>query len=88
VAASAPAPLVERRLVSALFADLVGFTTISESRDPEQIQELLTAYFETTREIVGWYGGTIKRLVGDGILVVWGAPIAHRSRGGTRRGAA
>src|SRR5919201_5341652 len=44
-------PLAERRLVSVLFADLVGFTTLSESRDPEEVRELLSRYFESCRRL-------------------------------------
>src|SRR5919201_4513724 len=47
----APPPLAERRLVSVLFADLVGFTPLSESRDPEEVRELLSRYFESCRRL-------------------------------------
>jgi class 3 adenylate cyclase/predicted ATPase len=83
VAAQPPAPSAdlaasaERRLVSVLFADLVGFTTIAEKRDAEEVRELLTPYFETAREIVGRYGGTIEKFIGDAVMAVWGAPTAH-----------
>jgi len=79
----APSPAVdaatsaERRLVSVLFADLVGFTAIAEKRDAEEVRELLTPYFETAREIVGRYGGTVEKFIGDAVMAVWGAPIAH-----------
>src|SRR5919201_2627798 len=46
-----PTPVAERRLVSVLFADLVGFTSLSESRDAEEVRELLTRYFETCRQL-------------------------------------
>ncbi|MEO5985542.1 MAG: adenylate/guanylate cyclase domain-containing protein [Candidatus Limnocylindria bacterium] len=69
--------VAERRLVSVLFADLVGFTTISESRDAEDVRELLDAYFTTCREIVGRYGGTIEKFIGDAVMAVWGTPIAQ-----------
>ena len=71
------APSAERRLVSVLFADLVGFTTLSESRDPEVVRELLTRYFDTAREIIGRYGGTVEKFIGDAVMAVWGAPTAH-----------
>ncbi|MGI9667144.1 MAG: zinc-ribbon domain-containing protein, partial [Acidimicrobiia bacterium] len=48
----------ERRLVSVVFADLVGFTTFSEDRDPEDVRTMLTAYYERCREIIGRFGGT------------------------------
>ena len=54
---SATPPATERRLVSVLFADLVGFTTLSEARDAEDVRELLASYFETCRAVVERYGG-------------------------------
>ena len=69
-------PAAERRLVSVLFADLVGFTTISESRDPEEVRELLTSYFDTCRRLIARYGGTVEKFIGDAVMAVWGAPIA------------
>ena len=77
---AAPTPaaqVAERRLVSVLFADLVGFTTISESRDAEDVRELLDSYFGICREIVGRYGGTIEKFIGDAVMAVWGTPIAQ-----------
>ena len=47
-----PAPAAERRLVSVLFADLVGFTTFAEGRDPEEVRDLLSRYFETCRTLI------------------------------------
>jgi class 3 adenylate cyclase/tetratricopeptide (TPR) repeat protein len=70
------APTAERRLVSILFADLVGFTTLSESRDAETVRELLNRYFETATQIIGSYGGTIEKFIGDAVMAVWGAPTA------------
>ncbi len=67
----------ERRVVSVLFADLVGFTTLSEGRDPEEVRELLSRYFETARTLVGRYGGTIEKFIGDAVMAVWGAPVAR-----------
>ena len=67
----------ERRLVSVLFADLVGFTTLSEVRDPEEVRELLTRYFEAARDVVARYGGEVEKFIGDAVMAVWGAPVAH-----------
>ena len=79
-AASAPppvqAPTAERRLVSVLFADLVGFTTLSESRDPEEVRDLLSAYFDTSRQLIARYGGTVEKFIGDAVMAVWGTPTA------------
>jgi class 3 adenylate cyclase/tetratricopeptide (TPR) repeat protein len=69
-------PATERRLVSVLFADLVGFTALSEFRDPEEVRELLTRYFDTGRQLIGRYGGTVEKFIGDAVMAVWGAPIA------------
>ena len=72
-AAGQPAvpPAAERRLVSVLFADLVGFTSLSDTRDPEDVRDLLTRYFETSREVVGRYGGTVDKFIGDAVVAVW-----------------
>jgi class 3 adenylate cyclase/tetratricopeptide (TPR) repeat protein len=84
--AEAPAPgprsrrepaIAERRLVTILFADLVGFTTLSESRDPEDVRDLLTRYFEATGRIVERYGGIVEKFIGDAVMAVWGTPVAN-----------
>jgi len=69
-------PSAERRLVSVLFADLVGFTALSESRDAEQVRDLLSRYFETAGQIIGSYGGNVEKFIGDAVMAVWGAPTA------------
>jgi class 3 adenylate cyclase/tetratricopeptide (TPR) repeat protein len=69
-------PTEERRLVSVLFADLVAFTTLSESRDPEEVRDLLSRYFDTCRRIVERYGGVVEKFIGDAVMAVWGSPIA------------
>ena len=60
-----------------LFCDLVGFTTLSESRDHEETRELLTQYFDEARRIIGRYGGTVEKFIGDAVMAVWGVPTAH-----------
>jgi class 3 adenylate cyclase/tetratricopeptide (TPR) repeat protein len=70
-------PIAERRVVTVLFADLVGFTTLAEGRDPEEVRELLSRYFDLAREIIGRYGGTVEKFIGDAVMAVWGAPTAH-----------
>jgi class 3 adenylate cyclase/tetratricopeptide (TPR) repeat protein len=74
--AAARTPTAERRMVSVLFADLVGFTTLSETRDAEQVRDLLSRYFETARQIIEAYGGTVEKFIGDAVMAVWGAPTA------------
>jgi class 3 adenylate cyclase/tetratricopeptide (TPR) repeat protein len=69
-------PTAERRLVSVLFADLVGFTPLSESRDPEEVRELLSRYFDTARRLIELYGGTVEKFIGDAVMAVWGTPTA------------
>jgi class 3 adenylate cyclase len=76
-ATTAAAPVAERRLVSVLFADLVGFTPFAESRDSEEVRETLSRYFDIAREIVERYGGTIEKFIGDAVMAVWGTPIAR-----------
>ena len=71
------APPSERRLVSVLFTDLVGFTPLSESRDAEEVRELLSGYFDEARRIVDRYGGTIEKFIGDAVMAVWGSPVAR-----------
>src|SRR3954469_25489045 len=70
-------PVSERRLTSVLFGDLVGFTTISESRDPEEVRELLSRYFTAARTVVQRYGGTVEKFIGDAVMAVWGVPSTH-----------
>ena len=67
----------ERRLVSVLFADLVGFTTLSESRDSEEVRELLARYFDTSRSLIERYGGLVEKFIGDAVMAVWGTPVAN-----------
>jgi len=77
-ASNANAPTTaERRLVSVLFADLVGFTPYSEGRDAEEVRETLTRYFDLARDAIGRHGGTIEKFIGDAVMAVWGTPTAR-----------
>ena len=67
----------ERRLVTVLFADFVGFTTLAEELDPEILQETVSKIFEDLAEEAIAYDGTIEKFIGDAIFVVFGAPVAH-----------
>ena len=69
-------PASERRLVSVLFADLVGFTALSATRDSEEVRELLTRYFDTCSRLIELYGGTVEKFIGDAVMAVWGTPTA------------
>jgi class 3 adenylate cyclase/tetratricopeptide (TPR) repeat protein len=75
--APAAAPAAERRLVSVLFADLVGYTALSEGRDFEDVRDLQTRYFDLARTVIERYGGTVEKFIGDAVMALWGAPIAH-----------
>jgi len=67
----------ERRLVSVLFVDLVGFTTFSEGRDAEDVRAMLTQYFDAASDAVQRHGGTVEKFIGDAVMAVWGTPVAH-----------
>jgi adenylate cyclase len=69
----------ERREITALFCDIRGFTTFSESHSPEEVQKLLTEYFSMmNRIILNEYGGTINKLIGDAIMAYWGFPVSSK----------
>lgn len=67
----------ERRVVTVLFADLVGFTSMSENLDPEQVKRLVDACFERLVGDITTFGGTVDKFVGDGIVALFGVPVAH-----------
>jgi class 3 adenylate cyclase/tetratricopeptide (TPR) repeat protein len=67
----------ERRLVSVLFCDLVGFTSFSESRDAEDVRDMLELYFNSARAAVRLHDGRIEKFIGDAVMAVWGAPLAR-----------
>jgi len=67
----------ELRFVSVLFVDLVGFTSLSEGREAEDVRELLGRYFLSARTVVERYGGVIEKFIGDAVMAVWGAPVAR-----------
>ena len=73
----AAAPVAERRQVSVLFVDLVAFTTLAGGRDPEEVRDLLDRYFATCRTLIARYGGALEKFIGDAVMAVWGAPVAH-----------
>jgi len=74
---AAPTHVAERRLVTVLFADLVGFTPFAEERDAEEVRDTLTRYFEMARETIERYGGTVEKFIGDAVMAVWGTPLAR-----------
>ena len=70
-------PTEERRIISVLFADLVGFTSHTERTDPEDSRRRLTVYHTRVRQDVERFGGRLEKLMGDGVFAVFGAPAAH-----------
>ncbi len=69
------APGGERRELTVLFIDLVGFTSLSEKLSPEEVVELLNDYFERATEVLGLHGATLDKFIGDAIMCFWNAPL-------------
>jgi class 3 adenylate cyclase len=67
----------ERRIVSVVFVDLVGFTSRSEQLDPEDVRAILSPYHGTVRDELESFGGVVEKFVGDAVMAVFGAPTAH-----------
>ena len=67
----------ERKVVTVLFADLVGFTARAEEMDPEDVVGLLGPYHARLREKLEHFGGTVEKFIGDAVMAVFGAPVAH-----------
>ena len=68
---------VERKIVSILFADLVGFTSLSEQLDAEDVAAVQGAYFDTVRQVIGRYGGQLEKFIGDAAMAVFGVPVTR-----------
>ena len=71
------APREERKVVTVLFADLVGFTARAERLDPEDVRALLAPYHERLRAELEHFGGTVEKFIGDAVMALFGAPVAH-----------
>jgi class 3 adenylate cyclase len=67
----------ERKVVTVLFADLVGFTARAERLDPEDVRAILTPYFARVRSEIETFGGAVEKFIGDAVMAVFGAPVAH-----------
>src|SRR5712672_2191503 len=67
----------ERKVVTVLFADLVGFTSRAERMDPEDVRSLLAAYWQHLRDELERHGGTVEKFIGDAVMALFGAPVAH-----------
>jgi class 3 adenylate cyclase/tetratricopeptide (TPR) repeat protein len=76
-AAPRQAPAGERRPVTVLFADIVGFTEMSSRMDAEEIHRILGRFFEIADGLVARYGGSVDKHIGDNVMAVFGAPVAH-----------
>jgi class 3 adenylate cyclase len=74
-----PAPTLqeERKIVTVLFCDLVGFTAASDAADPEDVRARIRPYHARLRQEIERYGGTVEKFVGDAVMAVFGAPVAH-----------
>ena len=67
----------ERKVISVVFADLVGFTARSESLDPEEVESFLRPYHEQVKADFERFGGTVEKFIGDAVVAIFGAPVAH-----------
>ncbi|HEX6967298.1 MAG TPA: adenylate/guanylate cyclase domain-containing protein [Micromonosporaceae bacterium] len=66
----------ERRRVSILFIDLIGFTPYVEQTDPELVRAVQTSFFTTTQRVINGYGGVVEKYIGDAVMALFGAPVA------------
>jgi adenylate cyclase len=71
------APGGERRVLTVMFSDIRGFTTLSESMPPEEVAQLLSDYFSEMVDLIFEHGGTLDKFIGDAIMALWGAPARH-----------
>jgi len=67
----------QRKVITVLFCDLVGFTAASEQQDPEDVRARIRPYHARLRQEIERYGGTVEKFVGDAVMAVFGAPVAH-----------
>ena len=67
----------ERRLVTVVFADVVGSTMLGESLDPEDLRRLLSRFYETARSVIEGHAGTLEKFIGDAAMAIFGLPQAH-----------
>jgi DNA-binding SARP family transcriptional activator/class 3 adenylate cyclase/tetratricopeptide (TPR) repeat protein len=74
---TAAAAREERKVITVLFADLVGFTSRSERMDPEDVRALLSPYYTRVRTELERFGGTVEKFIGDAVMALFGAPVAH-----------
>src|SRR4029453_2788872 len=72
----------ERRLITALFADISGFTSLADRLDPEQLLEVIDPVISALSTIVGRYEGYVEKFAGDALLALFGAPVTHEDDAG------
>jgi class 3 adenylate cyclase/tetratricopeptide (TPR) repeat protein len=77
LAVATPPALEERKIVTVLFCDLVGFTAASDSADPEDVRARIRPYHARLRQEIERFGGTVEKFIGDAVMAVFGAPVAH-----------
>src|SRR6266576_228505 len=75
---TAPEPTAEeRKLITVLFCDIVGSTASAEKLDPEDVRARLAPYYERARTELERFGGTVEKFIGDAVVALFGAPVAH-----------
>jgi class 3 adenylate cyclase/tetratricopeptide (TPR) repeat protein len=70
-------PSLERKIVSVVFVDVVGYTKLAESLDPEDVRRIIDPFYARVREELEGYGGTVEKFIGDAVMALFGAPTAH-----------
>lgn len=77
IASEAPAPAIARKVVTALFADVSGFTALGERLDPESLQQLVGRWFHEAQQVIARHGGVVEKYMGDCVMAVFGVPVVH-----------
>jgi class 3 adenylate cyclase len=77
VVQAAPPAEAERKIVTVMFADLVGFTSRAERLDPEDVRAVLSPYYARLRSELERFGGTVEKFIGDAVMALFGAPAGH-----------
>ncbi|HEY8628681.1 MAG TPA: adenylate/guanylate cyclase domain-containing protein, partial [Gaiellaceae bacterium] len=74
---AAPAKREQRKVVTVLFCDVTGSTSLGEQLDPEAMRTVMARYFETARTAIERHGGTVEKFIGDAVMAVFGVPVVH-----------
>ncbi|MDX6493792.1 MAG: hypothetical protein QOH02_1727, partial [Gaiellaceae bacterium] len=75
--AGTAAPREQRKVVTVLFCDVTGSTSLGEQLDPEALRTVMARYFETARTAIERHGGTVEKFIGDAVMAVFGVPVVH-----------